>query len=246
MDASQPSRRGAETFSQPATARPGRRQARQRGAVSAQSSGTFTPADRPEARIQAAERNLAQVYRRLRTAGVDRDQLDPEFAVLWDAIAEIKARSQQAQRELAPVSHERDRAQRQSPNLAQYSGKPGSVIPDMPGFSLCPDPATVQTPAEFMDCLRRYRIWSGKISYREMERKCGRRFAASTICTAMQCDELPGFDMVLAIVVACGGGEEHQLSFLSAWRSIQLQHDAGQPPARSQRSRALRAVSGTA
>ncbi|HKM52090.1 MAG TPA: hypothetical protein VJY33_01700, partial [Isosphaeraceae bacterium] len=61
MDASQPSRRGAETFSQPATARPGRRQARQRGAVSAQSSGTFTPADRPEARIQAAERNLAQV-----------------------------------------------------------------------------------------------------------------------------------------------------------------------------------------
>jgi hypothetical protein len=245
MDASQPSRRGTGTFSQPGTARHGRRQGR-RNAVAALNPGTSTPADRSGARIQAAERNLAEVYRKLRSAGVDRDQLDTEFGVLWDAIAEIKARREQPQRELAPAHHDRDQARRQPPDPVQYSGTPGSVIPDMPGFSLCPDPATVQTPAEFMDCLRRYRIWSGKMSYREMERKCGRRFAASTICTALQGDELPSFDMVLAVVVACGGGEEHQLSFLAAWRSIQLHQDAGQAPARPQRSRALRAVSETA
>lgn len=62
----------------------------------------------------------------------------------WSALSGAgccyKARSQQAQRELAPVRHEWDQAQRQSPNLAQHSGKPGSVIPDMPGFNLCPDP----------------------------------------------------------------------------------------------------------
>ena len=221
-------------------------QARQRSAVSALSPGTFTPADRPEARIQATERDLAEVYRRLRAAGVAPDQLDTQFAVLWDAIAEIKAHSQETQPERAAARYELGQERRQPPDPAQHCGKPGSVIPDMPGVSLCPDPGTVHTPAQFMDCLRRYRIWSGKISYREMERKCGRRFAASTICTALQGDELPSFDMVLAIVVACGGSEEHQLSFLSAWRSIQLQQDAGQPPARSQRSRALRAVSGTA
>jgi hypothetical protein len=202
--------------------------------------------NRSEARIQATERDLAEVYHRLRAAGVARDQLDTQFAVLWDAIAEIKAHSQQTRRESAAARYERGQERRQPPDLAQYSGKPGSVIPDMPGFNLCPDPGTVRAPAEFMDCLRRYRIWSGKISYREMERKCGRRFAASTICTALQGDELPSFDMVLAIVVACGGSEEHQLSFLSAWRSIQLQQDASQPSTRSQRSRALRAVSETA
>jgi hypothetical protein len=246
MDDSQPSRIGKEPFSQPATARPGRRQARQRSAASALGPETFTPVDRLEAGIQLTERNLAEAYRRLLAAGVDRDQLDTGFAVLWGAIAEIKTPGDEHQRDLAPAYYGQDEARRHAPTLAQYSGKPGSVMPDMPGFNLCPDPGTVQTPAEFMDCLRRYRIWAGKISYREMERKCGRRFAASTICTALQGDELPSFDLVLAIVVACGGGEDHQLSFLSAWRSIQLEQDASQPSARPQRSRALRAVSRTA
>ena len=246
MDTSQPSRAGAGNFSQPGTASLARQRVRQGGAVSPLRSQTPTPTDRSEARLQATEQNLAEVYRRLRTAGVDRDHLDTEFAVLRDAIATIKACSEQTRRELALAHYEREQAHR-PPNPVQYPGTPArSVMPDMPGFNLCPDPRTVRTPAEFMDCLRRFRIWSGKASFREMERKCDRRFAASTICTALNGDELPSFDMVHAIVVACGGSEEHQISFGSAWRRIQLQPDADQLSAQPQRSRALRAVNGTA
>ena len=85
-----------------------------------------------------------------------------------------------------------------------------------------------------MDTLRSFRIWAGKPSFRVMERQCDRRFAASTLCTALQGSKLPSLDMVKAIVTACGGREEHHRAFESAWRHFALPQQgdqpAGQPP----------------
>lgn len=203
--------------------------------------------DRATARFATAEQSLAEAYRGLRAAGVDRDTVDTAFAVLRDCIAEVKACSEQARRELALAHYEWDQVNRRHLNQAQYSETAASSpMPDMPGFNLCPDPVAVRSPAEFMDCLRRYRIWSGKPSYRAMERQCGRRYAASTIYTALKGSELPSLPMVQAIIAACRGPEEHQVAFGSAWRRLQMQEDVDQPAKQSQRTRALHAVSGTA
>jgi hypothetical protein len=105
---------------------------------------------------------------------------------------------------------------------ARRSNQP--VIPDMPGTDLCPDPRAVKTPAGLMETLRLYRIWAGMPSYRSMERRCGRRFAAATICTALRSNRLPSLDMVHAVVIACGGSAEHQQAFAFAWRRLVLPH----------------------
>ena len=104
-----------------------------------------------------------------------------------------------------------------------------------------------------MDCLRRFRIWSGKVSYCAIERKGGHRFAASTFCTVLKGNELPSFDMVQVIVTVCDGSEQQQDLFGHAWRRLKLQQDADQPakqpvkkPVKKPQSRPLRAVSETA
>ena len=252
MDASQPSRRAAENFSKSGTTRTDRQQLPPGSAVSPFRLGP--PADPGAIRLAAAEQNLADAYHRVRVAGADRDSVDTAFALLWDCIAEVKACREQAQLELALAHYEWHRASRQHPNPAQdHETAVSSAIPGQPALNLCPDPGRVRTPAEFMDCLRRFRIWSGKVSYRAMERKCGHRFAASTFCTVLKGNELPSFDMVQVIVTVCDGSEQQQDLFGHAWRRLKLQQDADQPakqpvkkPVKKPQSRPLRAVSETA
>ena len=244
MDLNQRPPKFAGTFNEPDATRAGRQPVRPGGTASSRRSGP--PADRRSERFVAAERNLADAYRRVRAVGVDPDSVDSAFAVLRDAIAEIKACLDQARLELDMAHYEWDRARRGQLNPVHSETSVSRVIPDVPGVNLCPDPATAGTPSDFMDTLRRFWIWSGKPSYRVMERECDRRFAASTIYTALKGDRLPSFDMVQAIVVACGGSAEHQRSFRSAWRHLEIEQDANKYPAQARRSGALRAVSKTA
>jgi hypothetical protein len=62
------------------------------------------------------------------------------------------------------------------------------MITDPPGCELRPDPREVQNSPELMGALRRYRIWAGEPSFREMATATGRRVAASTLCSALGCD----------------------------------------------------------
>jgi hypothetical protein len=100
------------------------------------------------------------------------------------------------------------------------------VVPDPPGENLCPDPAAAQTPAEFMDTLRRYRKWAGEPSFRVMEhvikKQCGQHFAASTVHAALKGDDLPSLAKVRAIIAACGGSDAHQQMFTTAWRRLTM------------------------
>ena len=244
MNRNKPPRMTVGNIEGPVPARTGRQQPRQGSTVS---SRRPAPVDGSTERFAAAERSLEESYRRVRALGVDPDAVNTTFAVLRDVIADIRECTEHARRELNLAHYEWDQASRHRLNPVQYPDTAASrVISDGPSVNLCPDPDAARTPAEFMDTLRRYWIWSGKLSYRSMARECDHQFAASTIFTALKADTLPSFDLAQAIVVACGGNEEHQRSFRSAWRRLQMEQAANQPVAQPPRSRALRAVSDTA
>ena len=181
----------------PATRNPGTGGARVAG----------TDSDRPYARdagtwvkeFASAGRNLTETYTAAIGAGVDPRDLELAFSDVADSIAGYKAR------------HRR----------TAYRGKGvRPVIADAPGLDSCPDPRAITIPADYMDALRRFRLWAGKPSLRRMQRECGGRPAASTLCKALQGNEFPSLEMADAIIVGCGGRDEHREAFASAWRRL--------------------------
>lgn len=181
--------------------------------------------DRQAARIATAEQCLIDAYASARTAGVDPDIVRTAFDSLRECIAQLKECNEYARRQVSLADYERGEVRRSRVDPAPLTTV-SAAVPDIPGYSLCPDPDAVDTPAEFMDTLRMYRIWAGKPSFRVMERQCGRRFAAATFCTALRSDELPSLEKVQAIIIGCGGSEEHRLAFASAWRRLKLPNRA--------------------
>ena len=179
-----------------------------------------TPADAGDGRAKpfsAAEHSLAEAYAHVIAAGIDPEAVNIPFTRIADSIAGAQAR-----RHLTVAPYSARHRKQDCDTTAR------AVIPDVPGFDWCPDPGGVRTAAEFMNVLRKYRLWAGNPSFRVMQRQCDHRFAASTICAAMQGDGLPSLDMTDAIIVACGGSQEHRQAFATAWRSLMLsQHDAG-------------------
>jgi hypothetical protein len=168
-------------------------------------------ADRWAKRLVAAGRNLTETYADAIAAGIEPDELDFAFIRLADAIAQAQARQY--------LGHHRRNASRDD--------QPRLVIPDAHGSNWCPDPTAIETPAEFMDALRKYRLWAGNPSLRRMQSQCGNRFAASTICTALKGSDLPSQDMTDAIIVGCGGRQGDREEFATAWRRLAFsQRDA--------------------
>jgi hypothetical protein len=55
-----------------------------------------------------------------------------------------------------------------------------------------------------------------------MAARTRQKVAASTLCTALGNGELPRLDVVVAVIAGCGGSEEDQRRFATAWRRIQL------------------------
>jgi hypothetical protein len=182
-----------------------------------------TDSDRSEraARIMLADQTLADAYARLQSGDDDPHAFAAAIATARDCIAEITTLSRQTHRDLILAQYERDVAHSRKPNQ-DWRPEPEvrETIPDLADGHLRPDPATAQSAAEYVECLRNYRIWAGKPSFRVMERRCGRRFAASTICTALRGGRLPSQEMIVAIVTACGGPEEHLREFAAAWRRL--------------------------
>lgn len=85
-----------------------------------------------------------------------------------------------------------------------------------------PGPDAAQSPAEFVERLRRLKAWSGR-SYRALEKQARRNgdiLPASTIATALKRDSLPHIDLVAALVRACGGGSVEVAAWTAARRAI--------------------------
>jgi hypothetical protein len=243
MDYNNPPRRSAAGNSdEQATARSDRTQLRTTAGAALRSAPDVVQ-DRRAGRIAAAQRSLQEVEIRLRSMGVDPDQVRTAFAIAHDCIAEAMEVSAQAQRELNIAHYEWDQAKRRRRNLSRYTDTAAPVVPDIPGVNLCPDPSNARTVADYMETLRMYRIWAGKPSYRVMEHQCGRRFAASTIYSALNGRGLPSLDMIQAVITACGGTDEHRQAFATALRRLTMsQQDTAHAP----RHRGLYPISGTA
>jgi hypothetical protein len=93
-------------------------------------------------------------------------------------------------------------------------------IDDVTGFNQKPDPLTATTSAEFVQVLWKYKFWSGNPSWRTMAKKANHKAVHSTMYAAMNSDSLPKFEVMKAIIIGCGGGEEDLKAFATAWRRI--------------------------
>lgn len=93
-------------------------------------------------------------------------------------------------------------------------------INDVSGFDQKPDPLTANTSAEFVQALLKYKFWSGNPSWRTMARNANHIVVHSTMYAAMNSDALPKFEVMKAIIIGCGGGEEDLKAFATAWRRI--------------------------
>jgi hypothetical protein len=93
-------------------------------------------------------------------------------------------------------------------------------INDAAGFDQKPDPLTATTSAEFMQVLWKYKYWSGNPSWRTMARNAKQMVVHSTMFAAMNSEALPKWEVMKAIIIGCGGGEEDLKAFATAWRRI--------------------------
>lgn len=95
-------------------------------------------------------------------------------------------------------------------------------VPDADGYDLRPDPLRAKAPADLVRVLRQYRLWAGEPPMRTIARRADTGISASTICTALNAATLPRLETVIAIIAGCGGSEEEQRRFATAWRAIRL------------------------
>lgn len=112
--------------------------------------------------------------------------------------------------------------------VRQYVEPP---VPDAPGYDLKPNPATVASPAEFVQALRDLCAWAGDPSYRELSRRCGHSPSPTTFQRMLTRDVLPDrLDLVLAFVAALGLSADRE-QWKAAWRRLTfLGHQEGNQP----------------
>jgi hypothetical protein len=103
------------------------------------------------------------------------------------------------------------------------------VIGDAEGFDLRPDPLTAQTPAELVCCLQQYRQWAGSPSLRTIVTQSGQMIGTSTLCNLLRSGTLPSLTAIMAVIIGCGGSEEDQKRFATAWRQISSSLTGSQP-----------------
>lgn len=179
--------------------------------------------------FSAADRALTEAQARLRGVGADSDAINIAFTNAREWIFEAWKTLQEARRELAMAQSEREQADCRRQNSVSRSDAAAPVVPDTPDLDLCPNPASAETPAQYMEILRRYRVWAGQPSYRTMGHRCAQRFAASTIHAALSGDALPSLAMVQAIITGCSGTDTHRQMFATAWRRLRMpQQDSAQ------------------
>lgn len=105
-------------------------------------------------------------------------------------------------------------------------------LPDPPGMDLRPDPDAIVTPADLSGALRAYRVWAGNVSYRNLAKRSGHRYAWGTFRNVLHRKTQPRLEMVREFLDACGCEEDYRERFEAAWRRIALTaSDAADHPA---------------
>jgi len=158
-----------------------------------------------EAEATAAATVIAGLRSRLR-----RQEILEHATVL----SELHKLEQQLTAQLAYADHSPGRHRSESGTA--MSEQPG----DAAGSDLKPNPCAATTVAEFIEALWKYKAWSGDPSWRRMAARTGQAVVHSTMYAAMNGDTLPKLDVVRAIIIGCGGGEDDLTVFVTAWRRI--------------------------
>ena len=173
--------------------------------------GRSTPED-PDAQSAAIEREAAATaqviaglrWRLRRQETIEHPRVRTELRKLEEQVTAQLAHSEEAAGRHRALA---DRAI--SPQVA-----------DAAGVDLKPNPLTAGTTAQYLETLRQYRAWSGDPSWRAMAKRAGHAVVHSTMYAAMNGDTLPKLDVVRAIIIGCGGGEDDISVFVTAWRRI--------------------------
>ncbi|MFV2195597.1 hypothetical protein [Nocardiopsis sp. LOL_012] len=98
-------------------------------------------------------------------------------------------------------------------------------VRDRDGYHRRPDPTQATTPAEFLFTMRRYLVWAGDWSYRDLEYLCGGAVKAATFQDVLEGDRLPRYVFLMAFVTACAGEDESERRrWVDAWRRIHRTH----------------------
>ena len=95
-------------------------------------------------------------------------------------------------------------------------------IPDAEGHDLKPDPSQAQTPFQFQDALRTYRLWCGAPSFRKMAIRCRHAKTASPLREALVADDLPKLDVLRAILEGLEASPRDRELFIQAWERLSL------------------------
>ncbi|SMD25385.1 helix-turn-helix domain-containing protein [Kibdelosporangium aridum] len=85
-----------------------------------------------------------------------------------------------------------------------------------------PDPAGVNTSAEFVEVMRRLKRWTG-LGYRQLEKRAaaeGQVLPRSTLTAALARSALPREDLVVAFARACGCDEDQTAQWVAVRRRI--------------------------
>ncbi|WP_067964328.1 hypothetical protein [Nocardiopsis trehalosi] len=103
------------------------------------------------------------------------------------------------------------------------------AIEDLEGYEQRPNPLDAHTPAQFVEAMQRFRVWSGEWSLRQLERYCGGAVSRSTFHTTLaNTRELPKFVVLCAFISACGGGEDEIQRWVTAWRRLRMPEEEEQ------------------
>ena len=96
-------------------------------------------------------------------------------------------------------------------------------LDDADGHDLRPDPLSATTPAELMECARKYRIWAGNRGLRVMSLHIRHALSAQALSNLLRSDQLPRQSENLRLLIeACGGDVDDQRRFITAWRHFMM------------------------
>lgn len=169
-----------------------------------------------QAEADATTTAIAGLRRRLIRPGVfENPAVRRELRKLDELLAEFE------QAEGRPGRH---RAGERS--TGRHPGLSGYETTEIGSLDLRPDPAGARTAADFVAVLRQYRAWSGDVPWRTIAARAKQNRVHSTIYNAMRRDDLPTLEVVKAIIIGCGGGEDDLRAFTSAWQRISSANSA--------------------
>nr|WP_246405424.1 hypothetical protein [Nocardiopsis algeriensis] len=95
------------------------------------------------------------------------------------------------------------------------------ALRDRDGYDRRPNPLHARTTAEFLLTMRRYVVWTGDWSYRELEYLCGGAVKSTTFQEVLEGDQLPRYVFLMAFVTACAGEDEAERQrWVTAWRRL--------------------------